>query len=281
MKRFIGSVFDKSRTSGLVKIALLCVFWWIAQTIASVLVLRIVGIFTHSGSETWAAIDRLSPVPHFLTSLSAVVMSSCKGMSEIVAPFSVAIVQFGIFVLFTWLVVREVARMFAPERKITFGSHIKMALTLVPVYLSISLLSRFIQIPLESLNTGLNVKLMLTQFLPDFVSLAMMSAFLNSFLFGQSGFSILKSIVLSLQSTSKDFLLVLVMVFSIAAFACVTCGALFSSDVVLNGLYEPFRYAVSALCWASTGLIWIYSGLAYHQYVESERLEPLPASKGA
>ena len=105
MKRFIGSVFDKSRTHGLVKTSLLCVLWWVSQTIASVLVLRIAGIFTHSGSETWTAIDRLSPVPHFLTSLSAVVMSSCKGLIEIIAPLSIAIVQFGIFVLFTWLVV--------------------------------------------------------------------------------------------------------------------------------------------------------------------------------
>lgn len=281
MKRFYGAVFEEGRINGLARVSLLCIIWWITQAVASVLVVKICGIFTHSTPETWSAIERLSPVPHFLTSLSAVVMSSCKGLLETVAPLSVAVVQFAVLTIFTWLIVREVAKLFIPEKKLTFGKHLKMAVVLIPVLLSISLLARFVQIPLDGLNISSFLKYTLSHFVPDVVSIGLMAIFINSFFFGQSGFKSLKSIVLSIQSTSGKMFGSLAVVFAISFIACASTGLLLSTDSVLTGLYEPFRYAVSAACWASSGLIWIYCGLAYHEYVESERLEPLPASKGA
>jgi hypothetical protein len=121
---------------------------------------------------------------------------------ETVAPLLVAVIQFAVFTFFTWLIVRKVEKLFTPEKKLTFGKHLKMMVVMIPILLSISLLARFVQIPLDGLSIGSFLRYTLSHFVPDVVSIGLMAIFINSFFFGQSGFKSMKSIVLSIQSTS-------------------------------------------------------------------------------
>ena len=263
MKKLLTDVWTIRRKSAYPSVGLWLVLLWMVQTIVTTLLL---GFIPMQSQTVWTLLDRMSPVSHFVSSLSLPFVVMHGGVMQILGSLAVVVAEFAVWSVFMFLALGVIIKLENPSAKYTFVHHLQLSAILLPVFIVASLAGHVVIIAVQNfIHTGFWQSI-LAGFVPDFVTMMILAIFMPAYLFWSEKHNIIKSLRLSILAFVGKIWVFIGLTAIISLLMSVLSVVSMNSTMVSNGLYVPLRMSMQALGWFMSAGIWIFTGFAYHCY---------------
>lgn len=263
MKKLLTDVWTIRRKSAYPSVALWLILLWIVQTIVTTVLLRFLPL---QSQTVWTLLDRMSPVSHFVSSLSLPFVVMHGGVMQILASLAIVIVEFAVWSLFLFLALGLIVKLENSSAKYTFVHHLQLSAILLPVFIVASLAGHVVIIAVQNFIHPGFWQSILAGFVPDFVMMLILAIFMPAYLFWSDKHNVIKSLRLSILAFVGKIWVFISLTGIVALLMSVLSVVSMNMAMVSNGLYIPLRMALQALGWLVGAGIWIFTEFAYHCY---------------
>ena len=265
MKVFVKKLRDQTNRGLLGFAGLTLVLWHIAQTIAFFATIRLLAFFVPVERSIWGCFDKMSPISYFVSCFSFGLFSQSMVEQWLVVWVAIFVVQFFIFVTFGRVIVNLMLRFQSNRmRQMRFWEYAKYTVLMLPVIIASSLFGYLVEMLLAKATVSSTVGMVVFGSIRDVVVMTVFFYFIPIYLYISQGDgfvqSFKKTVFSSLRSLPVLFVLVLVVAFVLNAISFL----LLDARIVSMGIYEPVKFALQATGWATSSVVWFFSGNGYH-----------------
>ena len=277
MRKFLTDVWTTERKSVYPSVAMWLILLWIAQTIVTTILLRFLPLQSQS---VWTLMDRMSPVSHFVSSLTLPFVMIHGGVMPILGSLIIVAVEFAVWSLFTFLALRTIIKYESPNGKYSLSHHLQLSAILLPVFIAASLAGHVVMIATQNFIHPGFWQNILAGFVPDFVTMLILAIFMPAYLFWSAKRNVIKSLRSSILAFVGRIWVFIGLAAAIALVINILSVVSMNTTMVSNGLYIPLRMSLQALGWLAGSCILIFTGFAYHCYkIKHPETEALASTK--
>lgn len=259
MKAFWVKIHEGANKNLIGLSCLTLVFWHIAQTIAFFVTIRLLALFLPVDVCIWSCFDTMSPISYFVSCFSFGLFSQTMVANWPIVFTAMFVVQFFIFVAFGRMITNLTLRFHDSQSKqIKFWDFVKATLLMLPVFVATSMFGYLAESLLSKVSVNSAVSIVVFGAARDIVIMTVFFYFIPVYYFLSQGNgfaqSFKKTVFSSLKILPVIFLAVSIIAMSLNAISFL----LLDSRIVSMGIYEPVKFALQILGWATSTVVWFF-----------------------